>query len=106
MDTSDPIRFLIGIDLFLSCDPNVHIYVYMAFTQVVSESSVSRAHLTHLDRRRLNGRVITIWHLYVFDFNESPAAGESYSLPAPSIRKEEDNTATSDSRPVLYLCKG
>ena len=52
--------------------------VYMAFTKVVS------AHLTHLDRRRLNGRFITVWHFYVFDFNESPAA-ESSSPPAPSL---------------------
>ena len=27
MDTSDPIRFLIGIDLFLSCNPNV-LYIW------------------------------------------------------------------------------
>ena len=72
--------------------------VYMVFTKVVCERSVSRTHLTHLDRQQLNGRVITIWHLYVFDFNESPA-GESYSLPALSIK--EDNTATSVSLPVL-----
>ena len=72
--------------------------VYMAFTKVLSvRSYVSRVRMS-LDQRRHNGR-ITIWHFYVFDFNESPA-GESFSLPAPSIKKE-DSTATSVSRPVL-----
>ena len=74
----------------------------MAFAKVVSERSVSRAHLTHLDQRGINGRLIFIWHFYVFDFNESPAR-ESFSLPAPTIKKKEDNTATSVSRPVLYI---
>ena len=46
-----------------------------------------RAHLTHQDWLR---------HFYVFDFNESPA-GKIFSLPAPSIKKE-DSTAT---RPVF-----
>ena len=44
MDTSDPIRFLIGIDLFLSCNPNVLYgiyksgkltFVYLSHTTVV-----------------------------------------------------------------------
>ena len=71
----------------------------MAFAKVVSERSVSRA---HLDQRGINGRLIFIWHFYVFDFNESPAR-ESLSLPAPTTKKKEDNTATSVSRPVLYI---
>ena len=37
-------------------------------------------------------------HFYAFDFDESPA-GESFSLPAPSIKK--DSTATSVSSPVF-----
>ena len=58
------------------------------FTKVVSvRSCVSRARLTHQDWLR---------HIYAFDFNESPA-GESISLPAPSIKKK-DSTAT---RPVF-----
>jgi hypothetical protein len=59
----------------------------MAFTKVSSvRSYVSHAHLTHQD---------WLQQFYVFDFSESPA-GESFSLPAPSIKK--DSTAT---RPVF-----
>ena len=36
------------------------------------------------------------------DFNESPA-GESFSLPAPSIKKEEDSAATSISRQIFIF---
>ena len=63
----------------------------MAFTKVVSiHLYVSRAHLTHQD---------LLPHFYAFEFDESPA-GESFSLPAPSIKKK-DSTVTSVSRPVF-----
>ena len=72
-------------------------------TKVVSDmfKCLSSTHLdlNHLDRRRSNGRVICIWHFYVFAFNESPA-GESFSQPATSIKTKEDSTVTSVSRPV------
>ena len=68
--------------------------IYMAFTKVVSVRSSVRTdsctHLGHLDWLR---------HFYAFDFNES-SAGESFSLPAPSIKKK-GSTATSVSRPVF-----
>ena len=54
-----------------------------------------------MDRRRHNGRLNTIWHFYVYASNDSPV-GESFSLPAPSVKKE-DSTATSVSRPV-FIC--
>ena len=72
----------------------------MAFTKVVSvRSYVACAHL--MDRWRHNGRV-TIWHFYVFDFNESPA-GECFSLPAPSSNslsaQKLKPSGVGDSRP-------
>ena len=57
---------------------------------IISMAFWSRANLTHLDWLR---------NFYVFDFNES-LAGESFSLPAPSIKKE-DSAAMSISRPVF-----
>ena len=50
MDTSDPIRFVIGIDLFLhimqsECRPTV----YMAFTKVVSVRPQSLTHNRYVD---------------------------------------------------------
>ena len=56
---------------------------------IISMAFWSRANLTHLDWLR---------NFYVFDFNES-LAGESFSLPAPSIKK--DSTATSVCCPVF-----
>ena len=83
MDTSDPISNRNRSTPIMRSE-------CMAFTKVVCvRSYVSRTHLTHLDQRR---------HFYAFDFNESPA-GESFPLPAPSIKKE--STATSVSRPVF-----
>ena len=39
---------------------------------------------------------------FKFDFNESQA-GESFSLPAPSIKKEQDSAATSISRQIFIF---
>ena len=61
---------------------------------------MSLSHTTGFDTsgtRRHNGR-----HFYVFAFNESPA-GERFFLPAPSIKKKEDSTATSVARPVFIF---
>ena len=57
--------------------------------------------MVSLDRRRHNGCLFTIGD-FKFDFNES-TAGESFSLPAPSLKKEEDSTATSISRPIFIF---
>ena len=85
MDTSDPISNRNRSTPIMRSE-------CMAFTKVVCvRSYVSRTHLTHLDQRR---------HFYAFDFNESPA-GESFPLPAPSIKKE--STATSVLSSGLYI---
>ena len=67
----------------------------------VTKVSVMCTPDTSLDRRRHNGYLITIGD-FKLDFNES-TAGESFSLPAPSIKKEEDIVATSISRQIFIF---
>ena len=82
-------------------------YEHMAFTNVVSKRSVC-----HTPDLWTGGRLmdilalflclITVWHFYV-DFNESPA-GESFSLPAPSITTSQSYNELSTD--VVFLEAG
>ena len=92
-----PHRFLCGIDLFLKCDPN-ELYTWQLQKCPLCPS---RTPDRSLDRRRDNGRVITIGD-FKFNFNES-TAGESFSLPAPSRKKEEDGAARSISFKIFIF---
>ena len=84
---SQPLRFAYLVLLHHNFDLNS-----------ITRSALSRADLTHLDWLR---------HFYELDFNDSPT-GESFSLPAPSIKKK-DSTETSFSSSLyiypLLLCK-
>ena len=99
MNISDQIRFLIGIDLILLCDPNV-LYVYMAVTKVVSDTfkylscTLDLTHLYHGDIMDFLSVFVIFMFLLLME-----AQQESFSLPAPSIKKV--STATSVSRPVF-----
>ena len=95
MDTFDPISNRNrSIPIMQSECPTIYVIYKSGKHMFVCTYSLSRA-------PDISGLAA---HFYAFDFNESPV-GESFSLPAPSIKKK-DSIATSVFRSVFINTQG